>query len=103
MEDKRYPSDISREQFEKIKPILESARKRTKPRTVDLYDVYCGILYILKGGCQWRQLPKDYPKWRTVHQYFLIWSKKPFLDQPSILEQVLKKSSGSREAEQRKT
>ena len=35
MESKRYPSDISREQFEQIKPILESARKRTKPRTVD--------------------------------------------------------------------
>jgi transposase len=78
------------------------ARKRTKPRTVDLYDVYCGILYILKGGCQWRQLSKDYPKWKTVHQYFLIWSHKPFPDQPSILEQVLKKSSKARTTEQQK-
>ena len=71
MEDKRYSSDISREQFEKIQPILESARKRTKPRTVDLYDVFCGVLYIVKTGCQWRQLPSEYPKWRTVHEYFL--------------------------------
>ena len=92
MEDKRYPSDISREQFEKIKPILESARKRTKPRTVDLYDVFCGVLYIVKTGCQWRQLPSEYPKWRTVHEYFLIWSRKPSSDQPSILERALKKS-----------
>jgi transposase len=84
-----YPSDISREQFEIIQPFLESARKQTKPRTIDLYDVFCGLLYILKGGCQWRQLPKDYPKWRTVHEYFLIWSRKPATDQPSILEQVL--------------
>ncbi len=92
MEDKRYPSDISREQFEKIQPILESARKRTKPRTVDLYDVFCGVLYIVKTGCQWRQLPSEYPKWRTVHEYFLIWSRKLSSDQPSILERALKKS-----------
>ena len=39
-----YPSDISREQFARILPTLESARRRTKPRTVDLYDVFCGVL-----------------------------------------------------------
>ena len=39
---KVYPSDISRKQFEQISPILENARKKTKPRTVDLYDVFCG-------------------------------------------------------------
>ena len=37
---KNYPSDISREQFEKIRLQLESFRKKTKPRTVDLYDVW---------------------------------------------------------------
>jgi len=44
---KIYPSDISREEFEKIRPQLESFRKRTKPRTVDLYDVFLWhIIYI---------------------------------------------------------
>ncbi|NHR08888.1 transposase, partial [Chromobacterium haemolyticum] len=38
---KSYPSDISREQFEVIRPLLESARKRTSPRRVDLYEVFC--------------------------------------------------------------
>ena len=56
-----YPSDISREQFARILPVLESARRRTKPRTVDLYDVFCGVLYLLKSGCQWRMLPADFP------------------------------------------
>ena len=51
-----YPSDITREQFERIRPILESARRRTKPRTVELYDVFCGVLYVLKSGCQWRMI-----------------------------------------------
>lgn len=88
---KRYPSDISHEQFEKILPILESARKKTKPREIDLYDVFCGVLYLLKTGCQWRMLPKEYPKWRTVHEYFLIWSEKKNPGAESILEEVLKK------------
>ena len=49
---KAYPSDISTKQFEHILPILESARKKTKPRTVDLYDVFCGLLYVLRTGLQ---------------------------------------------------
>ncbi len=87
-----YPSDISRVQFAIIAPLLESARKKTKPRTVDLYDVFCGVLYLLKSGCQWRMLPKDLPKWRTCHKYFSQWSEKADEDSDSILEQVLKTS-----------
>ena len=88
---KRYQSDITREQFERIRPMLESARKKTRPRTVDLFDVFNGVLYILKTGCQWRMLPKEYPKWRTVHEYFSIW-REPMEDtKKSILEEVLKK------------
>ena len=47
---KRYPSDISREQFKKIKPILLTARKNTRPRKLDLYEVFCAVLYLLKTG-----------------------------------------------------
>ncbi|MDR1931517.1 MAG: IS5/IS1182 family transposase, partial [Spirochaetales bacterium] len=36
-----YPSDITREEFEIIRADLESARKTTKPRKIDLYDVFC--------------------------------------------------------------
>ena len=85
-----YPSDISREQFARILPTLESARRRTKPRIVDLYDVFCGVLYLLKSGCQWRMLPADFPDWRTCYQYFRQWSEQPDPEQDSILEQVLK-------------
>jgi transposase len=88
---KSYPSDISREQFEAIQPFLESARKRTRPRTVDLYDVFCGILYILKSGCQWRMPPQDFPKWRTTYSYFQQWTESSETN-PSILEQALKKT-----------
>lgn len=88
---KTYPSDISREQFEAIHPILERSRKKTCPRKVDLYDVFCAISYLLKTGCQWRALPHDFPKWRTVHEYFRQWSETRE-NEPSLLEQALKKS-----------
>ncbi len=85
-----YGSDVSREQFERVRPLLEGVRRRTKPRTVDLYEVFCGVLYLLKSGCQWRLLPGEFPKWRTVHSYFQKWSE-PGLDGISVLERALKK------------
>ena len=89
---KPYPSDISREQFEVIRPLLESAREKTKPRVVDLYDVFCVLLYILKSGCQWRMLPSDFPKQGTVYSYFEIWrGPQSKNNQISFLEEALKK------------
>lgn len=88
---KKYPSDITREQFAQIQRLLESARRRTKPRTVDLYEVFCAVLYLLRTGCQWRSLPGDFPKWRTVHSYFARWSQSDE-NGVSLLEQALKKS-----------
>ena len=64
-----YPSDISREEFEIIRSELEGARRTTKPRKIDLYDVFCAVLYLIKSGCQWRMLPSDFPKWSTVYFY----------------------------------
>lgn len=89
---KKYPSDVSRTQFERIRPMLESARKKTRPRTVDLYEVFCAVLYLLKSGCQWRMLPSDFPNWKNVYAYFVIWTEKK-AGTASVLEQVLKKIS----------
>ena len=88
---KQYASDITRERFEEIRPLLQSVRRRTKPTTVDLYEVFCAVLYLLRTGCQWRFLPSDFPKWRTVHSYFAKWSE-PDQDGISVLERALKKS-----------
>jgi hypothetical protein len=38
-----YPSDMSREKFNRIRPIGERARKKTRPRSGDLYEVFCGV------------------------------------------------------------
>lgn len=91
VDEKSYPSDISRKQFEQVKPLLEEAWKKTRSRTVELYEVFCAVLYVLKSGCQWRMLPEGFPKWRTVHAYFQIWGE---VDEEgeSLLERALKKS-----------
>jgi len=93
---KTYPSDLTREQFALIQPLLESARKKTRPRTLDLHEIFNAVLYVLKTGCQWEALPHDFPKYKTVHSYFMKWSEEKKIGrkkQPSILEQALKKIS----------
>ena len=85
-----YPSNINREQFSRIESALSSVRKVTKPRTVDLYEVFCAVLYMLKSGCQWRMLPSDFPKWSTCYSYFRKWSQRRDEGKlSSILEDVL--------------
>lgn len=102
MERKVYPSDITREQFETIRPLLEGARKKTRPRKYDLYDDFCALLYVLKSCCQWDMLPSDFPPYKTVHYYFRIWGKQKNKKTPSILEEVLKKIGRMRTYEVRK-
>ena len=89
---KNYGSDVSREQFEIIREDLEKAKKATRPRKVDLYDIFRAVLYILKTGSQWRNLPKDFPNWKLVYYYFTVW-KKPKENRESVLEEILQKIS----------
>jgi transposase len=89
---KKYASDVTRKEFHEIESILEVVRKKTRPRKLDLYEVFCALLYVLKSGCKWRMLPSDFPKWNSVYAYFQIWNKRNG-DESSVLEQVLKKIS----------
>jgi len=63
--------------------------KKNKTKVIDLYDVFCAILYILKTGCQWRMLPHDFPVWQTVYSYFRQWKKKETETSESLLETIL--------------
>ncbi len=87
---KEYPSDITKEQFEKIRGDLEGSKRKTHPRKYDLYDVFCAILYLLKEGCTWRAIPHDYPNWQNVRYHYDIWSK-PNNDGISLLDRILRK------------
>jgi transposase len=83
-----YPSDITREQFEPIRYFLETAKKITRPRIYDLYDIFCAILYVLREGCRWRSLPHDYPKWQNCYKHYSIWRQKG-VDDKSVFDKAL--------------
>jgi transposase len=85
-----FATDISREQFEEVRGMLEAARRKTRPRKHDLYDVFCAVLYFLDSGTAWRSLPPAYPPWRTVHEYYTQWTAAPSGEKP-LLELALEK------------
>ena len=72
---KPYPSDVTREQFALISEDLENTKKKTRPRKIDLYEVFCAVLYLLKNASTWRALPHDFPDYRHVNYYYKIWTK----------------------------
>jgi putative transposase len=70
MRRQRYTSDLTRQQFKRLEPLLPTGKAGGRPRTVDLYEVMCAIMYVLQNGCAWRNLPHDFPAWETVYGYF---------------------------------
>ena len=65
-----YPSDVTDRQWDVIAPLLPAAKSGGRPRGVEMRQVLNGILYINRGGCAWRMLPKEYGPWETVYGYF---------------------------------
>ena len=72
---KRYPSDITDEEWEILKEVLEEIEPYTtgRPRKVDLREVLNAIYYLNKTGCQGRYLPKDFPSYVLVSYYYQQW------------------------------
>ena len=71
----RYASDLTDEEWALIEPLLPSALRRGRPRVTALRAVVEAIFYIATTGCQWRQLPKDFPPYSTVQGYFYAWAR----------------------------
>jgi putative transposase len=72
---RRYDTDLSDAAWALVAPLLPPARPGGRPRTTDLRAVVDAILYLLRTGCQWRLLPRDFPPWSTVHHYFRTWRR----------------------------
>ena len=67
---KRYPTDLTDEEWERIAPFLPSPARRGLKPGVDPREVLNAIRYIARAGCGWRMLPKDFPPWQTVYWWF---------------------------------
>jgi transposase len=57
-----------------IEPFMPEASPIGRPRETDLREVVEALLYMASTGCQWRQLPKEFPPYSTVQGYFYRWS-----------------------------
>lgn len=97
---KRYPSDLTDEEWDILEPILEKADPYTtgRPRQVDLREVVNAIFYLNKTGCQWRYLPKDFPPYTLVSYYYHKWVDNHTWEQiNTVIRQQLRKESGRNE------
>lgn len=68
-----YPSDLTDQEWKLLEPLIPAAKPGGCPRSVNMREILNGIFYILRGGCAWRMMPHDLPKWKTVYDYFRNW------------------------------
>ena len=78
MQTLRYPSDLTDAQWAIIEPLLPPAGSGTasggRPVAVEKREIINALFYLNRSGCQWRMLPRDFPKWETVYWYFARWT-----------------------------
>jgi transposase len=76
----RYPSDQTDAEWALAKPFIAAGKYATPAWEARLRDIFDAVLYVLTTGCQWRQLPKDFPPRSTVHDWFVRWHCSGALD-----------------------
>jgi putative transposase len=73
MESKRYPTDLSDEEWGLLETYLPASKWRGRPRLHSPREILNAVFYLLKSGCRWRMLPREFPPWKTVFHYFRAW------------------------------
>ncbi len=73
---RRYPSDLTGEQWKLIEALLPAINTGGRPEKHPRRAIVDAILYVVRTGCSWRQLPADFPPWQTVYWYFVRWEEQ---------------------------
>jgi len=71
--EKCYSSDLSDGEWECLELHVPGPNNRGRPRIHGAREVLNAVFYVLKSGCPWRLLPKDFPPWETVYWWFGRW------------------------------
>lgn len=86
-----YSTNLSDSQWMLLEGVLKDKRKRKH----SFRDIFNAIFYLLKTGCQWRMLPKCFPKWELVYYYFTKWKKTGVIEQiHEILREHTRRKAG---------
>jgi transposase len=95
-----YTSSLTDEEWEIFEPLLLHVlptKKRTRPTNWTKREIFDGILYQLKNGCNWEDLPKDLPPYSTVYWHYKQWRAAGVIEtlmstlHEQVREQVKKK------------
>ncbi len=92
-----YSSSLTDKEGEIIEPLLPK-KKRTKPPTWSKREILDGVLYQLKNGCNWCDLPKDLPPYSTVFWHYKQWRVQGVIEDirdilhGQVRQQIKKKS-----------
>ena len=73
-----YSTDLTASQFELLDSIIPKSKSRLT--RIPRKQIFDAIFYQLKNGCQWRDLPSDFPNWITVYSQFNRWKKRDVWD-----------------------
>ncbi len=67
---RRYPSDLTDEEWCAIEPLLPKPDRRGRKRVVDLREILNAIRYMVRSGIEWRMMPIHFAPWQTVYWWF---------------------------------
>ena len=70
---KPYPSDLSDREWALAEPLVPAIKTGGRPARWSRREIVNAILYVVRGGNQWRALPHDLPPWQTAYGYFRRW------------------------------
>jgi putative transposase len=76
-----YPSDLSDAEWALLEPLLASLERRGRPPKWSTRRIADAAFYLLRSGCAWRMLPREYPPWQTVYYHFRKWRRDGRLQQ----------------------
>lgn len=68
-----YASDLSDAEWVILEPLVPAPKPGGRPARWSRREIVNGIFYLVRTGCQWRLLPREYPSWKTVYHYFRLW------------------------------
>src|SRR5215210_8200039 len=68
-----YPTDLTEAEWRCLEPHVPAPEERGRPKTHTTREILDAVFYVLKSGCPWRLLPRDFPPWQTVYWWFGRW------------------------------
>jgi putative transposase len=97
-ERRRYPTDLTDEEWEAIRPLLPKPARRGRPPTTDLREVLNAIRYLSRAGCGWRMLPVHFGPWQTVYRWFRRFARRLLFQTIHDVALMLDRERAGREA-----